>query len=213
MEQRCHRLQALQQSESRADAGGRWHEPAGRAFRANSCGIHLPTGTPRAGRPNGIFCVRTSRAPAHCIHAGTYRPFSDRIFGPSRRSPDQQSRHPTSPHSGGGTPLSGRVPVRPARHRPIANPVATDPAWHHPARPPEEKAHGLYQKVWTDQGSPLLVHSQAQQAALKAELQSRGYDVPIALGMRYGKPSIAQALEELGDVTHLIVPAPVSAIL
>ena len=67
-----------------------------------------------------------------------------------------------------------------------------------------KKSARLYQKVWTDQGSPLLVHSQAQQAALKAELQSRGYDVPIALGMRYGKPSIAQALEELGDVTHLI---------
>ncbi len=68
-----------------------------------------------------------------------------------------------------------------------------------------KKSARLYQKVWTEQGSPLLVHSRAQQAALKEELQRRGHDILVALGMRYGEPSVAQALEELGAVSHVIV--------
>ncbi len=55
-----------------------------------------------------------------------------------------------------------------------------------------------YQKVWTDQGSPLLLISQKQRAALAQLLAQRfGSEVPVALGMRYGNPSIRSALEEL----------------
>lgn len=51
-----------------------------------------------------------------------------------------------------------------------------------------------YRAVWTEQGSPLLAISQQQQQALQAAL---GNQRPVALGMRYGNPSIASALNEL----------------
>ncbi len=66
----------------------------------------------------------------------------------------------------------------------------------------------LYQRIWTAQGSPLLVISQAQRAALAEELQRRSnLSMPVALGMRYGEPSIAWALSELlaAGVRRLIV--------
>ncbi|MHC4819017.1 MAG: ferrochelatase [Planctomycetota bacterium] len=49
-----------------------------------------------------------------------------------------------------------------------------------------------YRRVWTDEGSPLLAIGHRQAAKLKAAL-----DLPVALGMRYGNPSIASALAEL----------------
>ncbi len=63
----------------------------------------------------------------------------------------------------------------------------------------------LYQKIWTEHGSPLLYHSQQQRDALEQELHNRGHSVRVALGMRYGHPSISEALEELGSVESLIV--------
>ncbi|MDE0612555.1 MAG: ferrochelatase, partial [Gammaproteobacteria bacterium] len=63
----------------------------------------------------------------------------------------------------------------------------------------------LYQKIWMEEGSPLLVYSQRQRDALQKELNQRGHAVPVALGMRYGRPSIAQALDELKAVDALIV--------
>lgn len=57
-----------------------------------------------------------------------------------------------------------------------------------------------YQKVWTDQGSPLLEISRRQRDALAARLaRNLGHEVPVALGMRYGSPSIRSALEQLRD--------------
>ena len=57
-----------------------------------------------------------------------------------------------------------------------------------------------YAKVWTDAGSPLLVISRQQQQALQAALEQRlGYPVSTVLAMRYGKPSIANGLQELRD--------------
>jgi ferrochelatase len=55
-----------------------------------------------------------------------------------------------------------------------------------------------YQKIWTKAGSPLLTISQAQAQALVQTLKAH-FTAPInvALGMRYGNPSIAKALEEL----------------
>jgi ferrochelatase len=53
-----------------------------------------------------------------------------------------------------------------------------------------------YQKVWTDQGSPLLTVSQAQCDALQERL---GAALPVVLAMRYGNPSIKQGLEALRE--------------
>jgi len=56
----------------------------------------------------------------------------------------------------------------------------------------------LYRKVWTAEGSPLLVTSQRQRAGIEQRLRSRfGDSVAVALGMRYGNPSIAAAMREL----------------
>ncbi len=52
----------------------------------------------------------------------------------------------------------------------------------------------LYQRIWTEAGSPLMTHSLAQAAALQARL---GSGFRVALGMTYGKPSIASAMWEL----------------
>ncbi|MCU7934391.1 MAG: ferrochelatase [Candidatus Thiodiazotropha sp. (ex Dulcina madagascariensis)] len=55
-----------------------------------------------------------------------------------------------------------------------------------------------YGKIWTDQGSPLLVISHQQLDALTAALQPRlNGQTHFALAMRYGNPSIASALEAL----------------
>jgi ferrochelatase len=56
----------------------------------------------------------------------------------------------------------------------------------------------LYQKVWTDGGSPLLIHTRRQAAALEAKLRIRiGSPLNVVVGMRYGNPSIRSALEAL----------------
>lgn len=55
-----------------------------------------------------------------------------------------------------------------------------------------------YQIVWSDEGSPLMATSRRQQQKLQQQLNTiaPGRYV-VALGMRYGNPSIASALEEL----------------
>jgi ferrochelatase len=55
-----------------------------------------------------------------------------------------------------------------------------------------------YRQVWTEEGSPLLVSSQQQRKSVEKMLASSlPVPVPVALGMRYGNPSIEAALEEL----------------
>lgn len=55
-----------------------------------------------------------------------------------------------------------------------------------------------YAKIWGEQGSPLLVHSERQAARLEERLAARfGDGVKVVLGMRYGRPSIGSALEAL----------------
>lgn len=57
-----------------------------------------------------------------------------------------------------------------------------------------------YQKVWTDQGSPLLTISRQQESALRERLSTDPADeFLVALGMRYGSPPIADALAALRD--------------
>lgn len=62
----------------------------------------------------------------------------------------------------------------------------------------------LYQKLWTKDGSPLLVHGRAVKEKLQKSLGD-GYHV--VLGMRYQHPSIREALDELqqGEVDEIIV--------
>ena len=60
-------------------------------------------------------------------------------------------------------------------------------------RRPAASGHA-YEKVWdAKRGSPLLYHSQDLAAALREVLGG----APVALGMRYGNPSIGAALDEL----------------
>ncbi|MFI5314494.1 MAG: ferrochelatase [Myxococcota bacterium] len=61
-----------------------------------------------------------------------------------------------------------------------------------PFRAPRSAA--AYRKIWTEAGSPLLANGVALRAALAAEL---GGECAVELGMRYGEPSIAGALERL----------------
>ncbi len=63
-----------------------------------------------------------------------------------------------------------------------------------PFRAPKSAA--LYQRVWTDAGSPLIALSREQQCALQERV---GPDVPVGLGMRYGNPSIREALVSLRE--------------
>lgn len=56
------------------------------------------------------------------------------------------------------------------------------------------RSAALYRNIWTEQGSPLLVHSRAQVAGLQEQL---GDGYKVVLGMRYGSPSIPSALAEL----------------
>ncbi len=70
------------------------------------------------------------------------------------------------------------------------------------------KVAKAYQKVWSDQGGPLLVISQQQRSAIEKKLlEKHGEPVPVALGMRYGNPSIQSAMEQLRDqgVERIIV--------
>lgn len=65
-----------------------------------------------------------------------------------------------------------------------------------------------YQAVWSEGGSPLLVISRQQQQALQSVLEEREPGrYHVALGMRYGNPSIASALEEFRnrDVEELVI--------
>ena len=51
----------------------------------------------------------------------------------------------------------------------------------------------LYQRIWTDEGSPLLMHSRAQEAGVQARL---GHGYRVIVGMRYGKPGIDAAMAQ-----------------
>lgn len=73
-----------------------------------------------------------------------------------------------------------------------------------PLRAPRS-AHA-YQKVWTDRGSPLVVHARDLAEALRLRL---GPEVRVAIGMAVGNPSIQAGLEGLigeGCDRVLVVP-------
>ncbi len=66
------------------------------------------------------------------------------------------------------------------------------------------KSARKYAAIWTKDGSPLLAHSLRQRSLLLGylgqRLKSAGYPAdlcPVELGMRYGNPSIASAIDRL----------------
>ncbi len=61
-----------------------------------------------------------------------------------------------------------------------------------------------YARVWMKGGSPLMVVAQQQQVALQQKL---GDQIPVALAMRYGKPSFQSVVDQLlaEGVNHLVV--------
>ncbi|MCB1134885.1 MAG: ferrochelatase, partial [Chlamydiia bacterium] len=61
-----------------------------------------------------------------------------------------------------------------------------------------------YKSIWTEEGSPLLVHGRELRDAL-AEAMGSGFEVELA--MRYQEPSIPRALERLRakKVDHIVV--------
>ncbi len=63
-----------------------------------------------------------------------------------------------------------------------------------------KKSAELYQKIWTKEGSPLLVITEKQAAKLERELQAQfGEQIIVEIGMGYGNPSIASALAALRE--------------
>ncbi len=109
-----------------------------------------------------------------------------------------------------GTPDAPRTrEVRRFLREFLSDPRVIDlPAWRRwlllnliilPFRSPRS-AHA-YQQIWTAEGSPLRVHGEALARALRERL-----GVPVALGMRYGSPSLEAALAELdaAGVTRVV---------
>lgn len=59
-----------------------------------------------------------------------------------------------------------------------------------------KKSAALYKEIWTEEGSPLLVISRRLTKKIASSLQGRAH---VELGMRYGNPSISQALQKLRE--------------
>jgi ferrochelatase len=112
-----------------------------------------------------------------------------------------------------GSPASpSAADVRPYLDEFLMDPYVLDvPAWARTLlvrglilRTRPAKSAEAYAKIWTDAGSPLVVISQHQCAALEAAL-----GLPVGLAMRYGEPSIPHGIAELqrraGDIDDLLV--------
>jgi ferrochelatase len=102
-----------------------------------------------------------------------------------------------------GTPEAPTTPaVRRYLREFLSDPRVLDlPAWKRflllelvilPRRP--RASAEAYAKIWTAEGSPLLVHGRDLRRKLSEKL---GEGVVVELGMRYGEPSIAGAIERL----------------
>jgi protoporphyrin/coproporphyrin ferrochelatase len=60
------------------------------------------------------------------------------------------------------------------------------------------KSAQKYAKIWTSEGSPLRTHTAMQAKLLKGSLGNlHGSQITVAYGMRYGSPTIDEALAEL----------------
>lgn len=72
------------------------------------------------------------------------------------------------------------------------------------------KVAKVYQQVWMDEGSPLLVYSNRLKNKVHQKLNESGQDtIPVSLAMTYGNPSVESAMQELkkaGAEKILILP-------
>ena len=71
------------------------------------------------------------------------------------------------------------------------------------------KSAEKYAAIWTQEGSPLKVHSDKQAKLLRGYLGHAGHDVVVAQAMRYGQPSIPATLSRLkaeGCTRILLLP-------
>lgn len=68
-----------------------------------------------------------------------------------------------------------------------------------------KKSAALYESIWTEQGSPLLIHTEQQQLKLQERLQND--HIKVVFAMTYGNPSIASELHKLHEwgVRRLII--------
>jgi protoporphyrin/coproporphyrin ferrochelatase len=72
------------------------------------------------------------------------------------------------------------------------------------------KSAAKYARIWTEEGSPLLLWTEKQAKLLQGWLGERGHRVMVRHAMRYGNPSMASQLDALKaeDATRiLILPA------
>jgi protoporphyrin/coproporphyrin ferrochelatase len=69
-----------------------------------------------------------------------------------------------------------------------------------PFRP--KRSAKAYEKIWTKKGSPLRTHSEDLLKCIQKEL---GESYEVALGMRYGKPSIASAVQQIKGVDKIMI--------
>jgi len=58
------------------------------------------------------------------------------------------------------------------------------------------RSAAAYREIWTEDGSPLLLHSRNLVDGVRARLATRA-DCHVELGMTYGEPSIASAIDKL----------------
>ena len=65
-----------------------------------------------------------------------------------------------------------------------------------PFRP--RRSAKAYASIWTREGSPLMVHSRALEGTLSELLEKE--NIPVVLSMRYGNPSIKDALKKLHEL-------------
>lgn len=110
-----------------------------------------------------------------------------------------------------GTPDSPAVgDVRPYLSQFLNDPRVIDIPWLSrkilvnliivPFRAPKSAA--IYRKLWTDQGSPLLFHSENARRLLAASL---GSDYQVHLAMRYKNPSIPDVLEVMRKANYTTI--------
>jgi ferrochelatase len=72
------------------------------------------------------------------------------------------------------------------------------------------KSAAKYASIWTEQGSPLKVWTQAQADGLQQRFDQHNQEVTVRYAMRYGNPSIASELNQLkaeGFTRILVLPA------
>ncbi|MBY0242199.1 MAG: ferrochelatase [Burkholderiaceae bacterium] len=70
------------------------------------------------------------------------------------------------------------------------------------------KSAKKYASIWTEEGSPLKIHTQKQAQLLRGALGERGHrDVTVAMAMRYGSPSLPDVLARLkaDGITRIVV--------